>query len=315
SSICVNKDVYDADLAIMIGHVQGNPYGGYSGGYKMCVTGITDWKSIRAHHTPHTMHRDDFVPVNVDHSMMRRQFDSIGRAMEKGMGKRFFCVDAVLGTESQVLGVYAGTPDEVQKASWPLAAKRTDVYMDIDEKFDIMVFGMPRNFHYGPGMGTNPLLMLQACGSQITRNLEVMRENSVIITTPICDGYFNDEWFPSYREVYEKLQTVSDFADAVYFEDDISNRPDYIYQYRHNYAYHPFHALSMVSMGGVALKHTSAIFAVGARAPRYARGMGMIPTNTFNDALKQAEKYVGKNPRILVIDSAFTKTAVHLKRK
>lgn len=313
NSVCVNRDVYEADLAIMIGHVQGNPYGGYSGGYKMCVTGITDWRSIRAHHTPHTMHRPDFVPVNVDRSHMRKQFDSIGRAMEKGMGKRFFCVDAVLDTKSQVLGVFAGTPDEVQKASWPLSKQRTEVMLDSAEPYDVMVFGMPRNFHYGPGMGTNPILMLQACGSQITRHLDVMRENSVLIATTVCDGWFNDEWFPSYRETYEKLQTVCSLAEAVDFEDDLANRPDYIYKYRYAHGYHPFHGLSMVSMGGVALKHTQAIFAAGARAPGFARGMGMTPTRTFADALKQAEKYVGKNPRVLVIPEAFTQTAVHLK--
>ena len=39
--VIMNKYVHDADVAILIGHVQGNPYGGYSGGYKhsakMCI--------------------------------------------------------------------------------------------------------------------------------------------------------------------------------------------------------------------------------------------------------------------------------------
>ncbi|MEG2117404.1 MAG: lactate racemase domain-containing protein, partial [Clostridia bacterium] len=44
--VIMNKYVYDADVVIMIGHTQGNPYGGYSGGYKHCATGITHWRSI-----------------------------------------------------------------------------------------------------------------------------------------------------------------------------------------------------------------------------------------------------------------------------
>ena len=32
--VLMNKYVYDSDVAILIGHTQGNPYGGYSGGYK-----------------------------------------------------------------------------------------------------------------------------------------------------------------------------------------------------------------------------------------------------------------------------------------
>ena len=50
--IIMNKDVFESDLAILIGHVLGNPYGGYSGGYKMAATGITHWKCIAAHHIP-----------------------------------------------------------------------------------------------------------------------------------------------------------------------------------------------------------------------------------------------------------------------
>jgi len=50
--VLMNKYVYDADVAILIGHVQGNPYGGYSGGYKHSATGITHWRSIATHHVP-----------------------------------------------------------------------------------------------------------------------------------------------------------------------------------------------------------------------------------------------------------------------
>lgn len=310
----VNRLVAEADLAILIGHAQGNPYGGYSGGYKMASTGITTWRSIRSHHVPATMHRPDFIPVTVK-SHMRKQFNSIGKAIEQNMGRKFFMCDAVLGTDGQQLGVYCGDGDLVQQESWKLAVKRTEVFLDIKDKFDVMVFGEPRTFHYGPGMGTNPILMLQAIGSQVARNFDVFRDNGVVVCASICDGWFNDEWFPSYRPVYERLQKLSDFAEATRFEDEIANDPGFIYKYRYAYAYHPFHALSMVSMGGVALKHTSAIFIPGAREPGFARGMGCIPTNTFADALRQAEKYVGKNPRILVLPETFLKVSVHLKAK
>lgn len=315
NAVNVNRRVAEADLAVMIGHVQGNPYGGYSGGYKMCVTGVTTWRSIRCHHCPDTMHRDDFIPTNTANSLMRRQFDSIGEAMEKGMGKKFFCVDAVTGTNAQVLGVYAGAAKEVQEASWRLADRRTNFYLDIKDKFDVMVFGLPRSFHYGPGMGTNPILLLQAIGANLARNFDVFNEGGVIIAPSICDGWFNDEWFPSYRKVYEKLQEVADFAGAARFEDEISHDPGDIYKYRYAFAYHPFHALSMVSMGGIALKRTRAVFIPGARNPGYARSMGCIPTDNFAQSLKMAEKYVGKNPRILVLPETFLKASVHLKQK
>lgn len=236
----------------------------------------------------------------------------MGKFMERALGKRFFAVDAVLGTHAQVLGVYAGAVDEVQEASWPLASQRTDVRLDVDESFDVLVYGLPRSFHYGPGMGSNPILMLQAIAAQLTRCYGVFRENGVIIAPSICDGWFNTSWFPSYERAYLKLQEVSDFADIFDYEDEIAGDPDGILRYRFDYAYHPAHALSMVSMGAIAHQRASAVLIPGAKSPSYARGMGCIPTKTFDQALRCAERYVGRNPRILVMPEAFRYAGVHL---
>lgn len=309
-----NRLLAEADLSILIGHVQGNPYGGYSGGYKMAVTGTTSWRSIRSHHNPSTMHRDDYLPAST-HSHMRHQFDSMGKAMEQALGKRFFAVDAVIGTRAQVLGVYAGSIEQVQKASWQLASQRTDVELDATEPFDVLVYGLPRAFHYGPGMGSNPILMLQSIAAQLTRCYGVFREGGVIIAPAICDGWFNPSWFPSYERTYNKLQELSDFADIFDHQDDLASDPDAIFRYRFDYAYHPGHALSMVSMGAIAHQRTSAILVPGAKSPGHARGMGCIPTKTFDEALRYAERYVGKNPRILLTPDAFRFAGVHLQLK
>jgi lactate racemase len=314
-----NNLIAECDIPILIGHVQGNPYGGYSGGYKMAVTGLTGWRSIASHHTPSTMHKADFLPAS-NHSTMRRQFDSIGRAMEKGMGKKFFAVDAVLGQKAQVLGVYCGSVEEVQKASWPLAEKRTNVFLDIPERSDILVYGLPRNFHYGPGMGSNPILMLQAIGAQLTRCWDVFKEGGVIIAPAVCDGWFNEEWFPSYKETYEKMLKFGDIAGFCRsgFVEEASANPEYIRLFREKYAYHPYHAFSMLTCGAIALKHSSAVFIPGARNPEYARGMGCIPTNTFEEAMEQAVKITGPNPKILCTPEAFSGGAgvhLHLKKE
>lgn len=312
NAVDCNRRLAEADLSILIGHVQGNPYGGYSGGYKMAVTGTTSWRSIRSHHNPSTMHREDYLPAST-HSHMRHQFDSIGKTMEQALGKQFFAVDAVLGTHAQVLGVCAGAIEEVQKASWKLASQRTNVALDSAEPFDVLVYGLPRAFHYGPGMGSNPILMLQSIAAQLTRSYAVFRKNGVIIAPSICDGWFNPAWFPTYERTYLKLQELSDFSDIFEHEDELARDPQGIYRYRFDYAYHPGHALSMVSMGAIALQRTSTIFIPGARSPAYARGMGCIPTKTFDQALQQAERYVGKNPRILVVPEAFRAAGVHLQ--
>jgi nickel-dependent lactate racemase len=313
-----NRLMAEADLPIVVGHCSGNPYGGYSGGYKMIVTGLSGWQSIASHHTPGTMHRKDWLGASTA-SHMRQQFASIGRAMEKGIGKKFFAVDAVLGQKSQVLDVKAGLIEEVEKATWPLADRRTNIYLDMKEPADILVFGLPRNFHYGPGMGTNPILMSLAVGGQLSRCWNAFREGGVIIAPSICDGWFNHHWFPSYEETYDVMQKYCTAAEFLNSEDAlrISTTYEYRFQYSNYYTYHPFHAMSMISGGSAALLWTSAVFIVGAKAPGYARGMGFIPVATYEEAFAQAKKIVGANkPNVLCTPECFSGgVPVHLYRK
>ena len=46
--VSANRRVVESDLSIMVSHAAGNPYGGFSGGYKMPATGLTTWRSIRS---------------------------------------------------------------------------------------------------------------------------------------------------------------------------------------------------------------------------------------------------------------------------
>lgn len=309
-----NRLMAEADLPIVIGHCAGNPYGGYSGGYKMVVTGLSGWRSIASHHIPATMHRKDWMGASTS-SHMRRQFKSIGQAIEKAIDKKFFAVDAVLGQKSQILDVKAGELAAVEEATWSLADKRTNIYLDMGEPADILIIGLPRNFHYGPGMGSNPILMSLAIGGQLSRCWHAFREGGVIIATSVCDGWFNPHWFPSYEETYYAFQKYCTATEFMGSDDAIGivNNYHYRYQYSNNYTYHPFHALSMISGGSTTLLWTSAVFIVGAKAPGYARGMGFIPTSSFREAMDRAKKIVGGNPRILCTPECFSGgVAVHL---
>lgn len=313
-----NRMMAEADVPIVVGHCSGNPYGGYSGGYKMIVTGLSGWQSIASHHTQGTMHRKDWLGASTA-SHQRHQFASIGRAMEAGMGKKFFAVDAVLGQKSQVLDVQAGLIEEVEKATWPLADRRTNIRLDMPEPADVLVFGLPRNFHYGPGMGTNPILMSLAVGGQLARCWNAFREGGVIIAPALCDGWFNDHWFPSYEETYAALQRYCTAADFLASPDAqrIVDIYDYRFRYSNYYTYHPFHAMSMISGGSAALLWTSAVYIVGPKYPGHVRGMGFTPVATYAEAFERARKVLGeRNPKVLCTPECFTGgVAVHLHRK
>ncbi|HAK46935.1 MAG TPA: hypothetical protein DCO79_13580 [Spirochaeta sp.] len=110
----------------------------------------------------------------------------------------------------------------------------------------------------------------------------------------------------------QNYTTIPDFLNST-DADKISKDPDYRYKYSNSYTYHPFHAMSMLSGGSVSSLWCSQTIIIGAEKPSYARGMGFTPLKTYEDAIKQAERYVGKNPRILCTPESFSGgAAVHL---
>ena len=314
--VIMNKFVYDADVAILIGHTQGNPYGGYSGGYKHAATGITHWRSIASHHVPDVMHRKDFVPVSTN-SVMRSKFDEIAMHMEEKMGKKFFCCDAVLDTKARQIAIFSGYAKEMQPISWKVADKRTYVHW-AEKKYDVLVFGMPQAFHYGDGMGTNPIMLMQALSAQVIRHKRVLSDKCVIICASLCNGYFHDELWPYTREMFDMYQKdyMNTLPDVHRHGEFFATDQEYIRKYRYSNAFHPFHGFSMISCGHLAEKHTSAIYIVGAQMPGIARGIGLKTRATFEEALKDAmRKYVGDKPNILALPLAFKTASVHLCMK
>jgi len=119
-------------MSIVIGHCSGNPYGGYSGGYKMIVTGLSGWRSIASHHSPPTMHRKDWLGASTS-SYQRKQFKSIGRAW-KGNGQEVFCGGRRGRAVLAVLDVKAGSLELIEDATWPLADKRTNIALDMKNR-------------------------------------------------------------------------------------------------------------------------------------------------------------------------------------
>jgi nickel-dependent lactate racemase len=305
----VNSAVVESDLSILVGHAAGNPYGGFSGGYKMPATGLTSWRSIASHHAPRSLYRDDFVPVSA-RSRFRDQLTSIGRAMEARMPQPFFSVDAVLDSQSRQLGVRAGRIPDVEQATWPLASERTDLEVS-GEAADVLLVGIPRNFHYGSGMGSNPILMMQAVGSSLVRAKRALVRRPVVIAAAICDGWFNSTEFPPYEAAFELLQKCQHPADMVEHQEAMATDPEWVYRYRHHYGYHPFHAFSMIYVGGIARDHSSAVYIAGARRPDLARAMGARTTATVEEALREATASIGRTPRVLAVP-ALSKPAFHL---
>jgi hypothetical protein len=190
------------------------------------------------------------------------------------------------------------------------------VVLEGAERADVLVVGVPRNFHYGPGMGSNPVLMGLALGGQLSRCWNALRPDPVIIAVANLDGWFNPHWFPSYEETFWQM-TGYNTAEEYLASDEaraMSTHPDYVYSYSHRYTYHPFHAMSMLSGGAIPAKRCQKVLVVGAKKPLHAKALGFTPVATFEQAMREAVRYVGENPRILCTPECFSGgSAVHLQ--
>ena len=73
----------------------------------------------------------------------------------------------------------------------------------------------------------------------------------MVICSSICNGYFHDEEFPSYRELYELFQKDyhNVLPDCSKYGEYLPRKQEYVDKYRYGFGYHPYHAFSMISCG------------------------------------------------------------------
>jgi hypothetical protein len=160
-------------------------------------------------------------------------------------------------------------------------------------------------------MGSNPILMMQAVGASIVRAKRALVDKPVVIAAAVCDGWFNHTEFPPYEAAFELLQTCQHPADMRDHQEDLATDPEWVYRYRHHYGYHPFHAFSMIYVGGIAREHSTAVFVAGARRPDMARAMGARTTATVEEALRETAAMLGRAPRVLAVPE-LSRPAFHL---
>ena len=175
------------------------------------------------------------MPVSTN-SVMREKFDRQGMFMEEKMGKKFFCCDAVLDTKSRQIEIHSGYALKMQPVSWKMADRRTYVHW-AEKKYDIVVFGMPTNFHYGDGMGTNPVQMMQALSAQVIRHKRILSDHCVFIVPSICDGWFHEERWPYLRELYEMFQhdSMNILPDMNRYGEYFATKEEYIRRFAEVY--------------------------------------------------------------------------------
>ena len=244
--------------------------------------------------------------MSIERNPMHEMLNEMGDKLEEELGKnRIFKIETVLANPIQVAKVWAGTVAETRREALEVLRKRLSARRDmVEEKVDIVVYGVPNWSPYASFSVMNPLLTLVSTGlGYLGGVIEAMGKPgcSVILATP-CPDQWDDVHHPSYREVWGQVlgRTRDPYQIRDLFEEDFSHRPEYIYKYRFCYGFHPIHGI-LATYPLKRLRHAARVFVAGAEKPNLVTHLGFEPKDTVESAIAQAEKIQGKDASIVFI--------------
>ncbi|MBU1904209.1 MAG: DUF2088 domain-containing protein [Proteobacteria bacterium] len=293
----INKLVTDSDLTVYINTVV---WRGFNGGWKSICVGLASYRCIRWHHTP------DSMSMSMEKNVMHEILNEMGALVEEKVGKeRIFKIETVLANPLQVHKVWSGGINETRKAALDLMRSHLQPRREIlEEKADIVLYGIPNWSPYASFSVMNPMLTLISTGlGYFGGVIEAMGKPgcSVILASP-CPDQWNHTHHPTHREIWDRiLPTYRDPYEIIdLFEEDFSHRPEYIYKYRHCYGFHPMHGI-MTTYPLKRLRHASKVFVAGAERPSLIKHLGFEPTGTVEEAIEKARDIHGKDASITFV--------------
>jgi|Deesub1362A_J573_1020465.scaffolds.fasta_scaffold00026_120 hypothetical protein len=293
----LNRRVAESDLTIYINTAV---WRGFNGGWKSICVGLSTYRSIRWHHTP------DAMSMSMDRNPMHEILQEMGTLVMEKLGRdRFFKVETVLANPLQIGRVWAGGIDETREEALAFLKEyyvpRRDM---VEEKADIVLYGIPDWSPYAAFSRMNPILTLISTGlGYLGGVIEAMGKPgcSVVLATP-CPDRWDEARHPSYREVWDRVlaYTRDPYEIRDWFEEDFAHRTEYIYRYRYCFGFHPIHGI-MATYPLKRLRHASRVYVAGTQDPHLVRHLDFEPTPTVEDALERAMSVHGRNASIVFI--------------
>jgi lactate racemase len=288
--VVVHRLVADSDLVV---YVNARYDRGFNGGWKSVCVGLSTYGSIRVTHTP------DGMSMSVRENRMHAVLDEMGRHLEQRLGRRVFKIDTLLADPYRVAKIVAGGVDEARRDMLAAIAAIYPPRRDLaQEKFDVLVYGIPDGSPYAVFSHVNPLLTLISSGLGYLGGLvDAIGAPgcTVIMATPVPDRW-DRVAHPSYPDVWARVLGLTRDPHEIMrrFADDYARRPDYIDAYRRGFGFHPVHAI----FAAYPLKRLSRIGRVIVAAPRdpaVPRHLGFEVAASVEEAIARAEAIHGRD--------------------
>lgn len=292
----LSRHAVEADLTIYINAAYNR---GFCGGWKSVCVGLSTYRSIRHHHTP------DGMSMSIHENRMHDVLDAMGRLVDEKLPGKMFKIETLSANPFQVSQVFAGSTWDTRRACLETMGRHYQSRRSLsDEKYDVIVYGVPNWSPYAIGSAMNPLLTLVSSGlGYLGGTVQALGAPgcTVVMVTPCPDEWDRVHHAP-YPVVWENVLTETQDAyeiDRRYSEQYATDGP-LIEKYRHEYAFHPIHAI-LATHPLKRMKHIGQVLVAGAESPEVVKHVGFRPMATVEEAIAEAEKHHGSDCRIAYV--------------
>ncbi len=301
----VNRAVLDSDQFIYLNTM----WAPFNGGWKSTAVGLGTFRSIRHHHRPWPLASGQSVDDPKSSSFKKLVWEQgmlIQEALEE-KGRRVFTIETVYDNAEpsrDLVAVFAGHPTEVHPHT--LAAIDEQLAVDVDGQSDILIAGISNVECYSKFSVMNPILVANSAMAGTVMQFQgapVVREGGIAILVHPLTERFDSRRFAPYVEFYEKLlpQSLDPYWLWENHVEDFAHRPEYVYGYRHAYAYHGSHPFFMWNSTGVPRRYLSKIYFAGVTDFDAAARCGFEAFATVEEAIEAAEAELGKAAEITLL--------------
>jgi hypothetical protein len=284
----LSRHAAEADLLVYINSAH---YRGFAGGWKSICVGLSTFRSIRHHHTP------DGMSMSVDDNPMHKMLEEMGRLTEERLPGTIFKIDAIEAGPFQTAAVFAGNIWETRKAAIELLREAYPPRRSLsDERFDVILYGVPDWSPYAIFSHMNPILTLISSGlGYLGGTIQALGkpECTVIMATP-CPLQWDRVHHPSYEDVWNKVlsQTRDAYEIEAQYTEQYATHEVYIDQYRNAFGFHPVHGI-LGTHPLRRLKHCGRVIVAGIQDPAVARHLGFEAADSIETALAMATEIHG----------------------
>jgi hypothetical protein len=248
------------------------------------------------------------MSMSLDRNKMHAMLDEMGALVDSRVGaERIFKLETVLANPFAVHTIVSGSVGATRARVLEILRSAQPARRElVDERADIVVYGVPDWSPYAAFSHGNPILDLISTGLGYLGGMiqAVGKPGCTVVMATPCPDRWDEVHHPSYPEAWERILPATRDPDEARrdFEPDLAGRDDYIEKYRHGFGFHPVHAV-MAMYPLKRLRHTARVIVAAPQDDTIPRHCGFDAAPSVEAALADAAAEHGPGAHLVLVDN------------